>query len=75
MHLVISTSFVILISMITYIGIGRLSQTEKCLEISKNFTYWPIVLNMWNKRDNLRTMKDVLDRLGYQMVDGEKEEW
>ena len=30
---------------------------------------------MWNKNDNLKTMKRVFDRLGYQRVDGNKTEW
>jgi tubulin monoglycylase TTLL15 len=47
--------------------LNRVLFVEKHSEGKK---YWPYVLNKWNKNDNLRTMKRVLDRMGYEMVDG-----
>lgn len=41
----------------------------------KQLKYIPIVLNKWNPNDNLRTVKRVLDRLGYQMVNDSNEPW
>jgi hypothetical protein len=51
------------------------SRNENKNECGKKFTYWPIVIEKWKENDNLRTMKRVLDGLGYEMVDGTKEEW
>ena len=47
---------------------------EKCDIPHKALKYWPICKRMWNKKDNLKTMKRVFDRLGYQRVDGNKTE-
>ena len=51
------------------------SSVEKCVIPQKTLKYWPICLEMWNKNDNMRTMKRVFDRLGYQRVDGNKTAW
>lgn len=36
--------------------------------------YWPFVKKLWNKNDNLRTHKRVLDRLGLQRVNGSEDD-
>lgn len=54
--------------------IEKLTVPKKC-NVSRNFTYWPVVLNQWNKNDNLRSHKRVFDRLGYRMVNGSEENW
>jgi hypothetical protein len=36
--------------------------------------YWPMVVHEWNPNDNLRSIKRVFDRLGYQMVNGSEED-
>lgn len=38
--------------------------------------YWPFVQNMWNPKDNLRTIKRVMGRFGHKMVNGsETDDW
>ncbi|KAL7025814.1 hypothetical protein ACKWTF_013648 [Chironomus riparius] len=44
-------------------------------EDTRKFTYWPVVLDQWNKNDNLRSMKRVFDRMGFRMVNGSEEHW
>lgn len=48
---------------------------EKCDIPRKTLKFWPVCLEMWNKNDNLRSMKRVFDRLGYQFVNGNKTDW
>ena len=50
---------------------------ERCEKIDQNspIKYWPVVINEWNRNGNLRTMKRVFDRLGYQMVNGSETSW
>ena len=48
---------------------------EKCDIPLKKLKYWPICKEMWNKNDNMRTMKRVFDRLGYLRVDGNITDW
>lgn len=50
-------------------------QCENEISKVKKFKYLPIVLKMWNKNDNLRTMKRVLDRLGYERVNDFEDDW
>lgn len=43
---------------------------QKNLKHREVLKYWPFVQVMWNKNDNLRTMKRVFGRFGHEMVNG-----
>ncbi|KAG5668715.1 hypothetical protein PVAND_016643 [Polypedilum vanderplanki] len=45
------------------------------LNETKSYKYWPIIIDKWNPLGNLRTHKRVLNRLGYEMVDGFEGDW
>jgi hypothetical protein len=58
-----------------YESSDNLTLVEVNYGVHERFTFWPIVIKKWNKNDNLRTMKRVLGRMGYEKVDGMKEKW
>ena len=45
------------------------------LKSGKKLKYFSFVHRMWNKNDNLRTMKRVFDRLGHEKVNGIDDDW
>ena len=72
-HSSVLTSLVVL-------GIGLISFQLQSIyqqygKIEQPIKYWAVVLNPWNKNDNLRTMKRVMNRFGYQEVNGNQTEW
>lgn len=58
----------VLISLL--IGLYYNNNNRKCINPPGVVKYWPFLKKMWNKNDNLRTMKRVFDRLGNEMVNG-----
>lgn len=70
------SAFVIIIA----VGIGVFIYSNSSSSGTKHditnpqLTYWPIVLQPWQK-DNLRSVKRVFDRLGYRIVNGTEEHW
>ncbi|CRK91752.1 CLUMA_CG005386, isoform A [Clunio marinus] len=52
--------------------IGNQTQSKD----SKILKYWDVCLHNWNKNGNLRTVKRVFERLGYEAADGSKgDDW
>lgn len=71
----IASSLVLLLA--TSIGVfiwNTNGRPQECISI-RQLNYWPIIQNVWNPNDNLRTMKRVFDRLGHRMVNGSEEPW
>lgn len=71
MKLIIFSILAAVISVLCYFYIINF----KIQQPQKLFTYWPIVIDMWNKNDNLRTIHRVFQRLGYEMANGSEEHW
>ena len=68
------------VTSLVILGIGLIAFQLKNInkqngKIDEPIKYWAVVLNPWNKNDNLRTMKRVMNRFGYQEVDGNQTEW
>lgn len=69
-----------LVTSLVVLGIGLISiQLQNVYEnygqIDQPIKFWTVVLNPWNKNDNLRTLKRVMNRFGYQEVNGNQTEW
>lgn len=68
------------ITSLVVLGIGLISIQLKILfeqygEINQPIQFWTVVLNPWNKNDNLRTMKRVMNRFRYQEINGNQTVW
>lgn len=70
----VASAIVLLVSVAIGISI-YMNQQLACPPIQPQVTYWPIVLQEWNPNGNLRTIKRVFDRLGYQMTNGSVADW
>ena len=56
--------------MVSCFNFWQNQSVEICAEKVKKLKYWPFVADMWNKNDNLRTIKRVFDRLDHERVNG-----